>query len=258
MKINSVIPHLGTFSVVPNNISNKVNLYLENDLMTTSNIFCKLTTESLQVSYSKLNYVSLGNSKQVTCEINKTISTNVVQFVDIEIFMDLPSNFSFILSANNQTYLLSPSLLTWKQSRIVNTNNLNVLLNFDIPERDFDYKLEMIPDIQNATNSTVSCLFFKGFNPTCNLSESYFDQLELLPLKLNFTYHISHTFTKVIQVLSVEYLIYYKSILIDSLKPFVVSSVEKKHFPMRIISSIRYHKFNHNFKYKCNSKFNIF
>jgi hypothetical protein len=230
--------------------------------MNTRDLYCKLSSNALEISFSKVEYSSQGNFKAITCQMNKLVLNNSLQFVDIELHMNLGNN-SFTLSSNNQTYLFSQPLLSWKTRRMINPTNLNILLDFIIPARpDLQYKLEMIADIENATKNEVSCVFPQGSFPNCNLDTNYFDNLEYLPLKLNFTYHIIHNFSKFDQTLNIDYLVYYKPIQIEHLKPFVISSLERKFHPARIIFNINRFKLNSNFKlnskFKCNGKFHLF
>jgi hypothetical protein len=237
----------------PKNLSSNVNLTLDNDLILIRNIYCKLTLDNSEISFSRLEYSKNGNQKHVTCKVNKNIISNNVQFLDIQLQMDFSSNFSFILTSNNQTYFYVPSLLNWRTKRIIDEDNLNVQLNFNIPPREIQYKLEMITDIHNESTKEVSCSFHWGYYPNCSLSLNYFDQLELLPLRLNFTLHLIHNNSKIDQIIFGEYLIYYKKVPIEHLKPFVISSIERKHLPVRMIANVETFKFNMNFKFKCNS-----
>jgi hypothetical protein len=254
LRIDTVVPHLEKFTSVPMNLSKIVNLTLNGELILLRNVYCKLTLDNFEIFYTKLEYSQNGNLKLVTCKMMKNILSNDVQYLDIQLFMDFSSNHSFILSSNNQTYFYYPSVLNWGTSRIIDENNLNVHLNFNIPPREIQYKLDMTTDIQNETKD-VSCSFTWGYYPNCSLSLNFFDQLEFLPLRLNFTLHMIHNYSKIDQTIFVEYLIYYKRVPIEHMKPFVISSIERKHLPLRMIANVEIFKFNMNFKFKCNSIF---
>jgi hypothetical protein len=253
IQMESIVPHLETYSVIPNKALADVNLTLRNDLLTTSNIYCKFTSENFEISYSKVEYTSSGSLKQVTCKIIKNITSESVQFVDVELFMNFSSINSFSLSSNNQSYFYIPSVLNWRTKRIIDPRNLNIQLNFAIPPRYRVYKIDMMADIQQSSKVEVDCTFVQDSFPNCSLLLNYFDQLEYLPLKLNFSLRVTHNNTNIDQIVSVQHLIYYKPVPIEHVKPFLISSVERKYLPARIISNVQQFKFNPSFKFKCNS-----
>jgi hypothetical protein len=239
---------------IPWNFTKTVNLTLESDLLTKENVYCKLTSDDLSVKYTKLTYN--GNTKNIQCSIERNITLNSVQFIDIEIYMNASFNYNFIASLNNQTYLMVPSLLKWKTNRFLNDKNLNVTTDFQIPYRDFNYQVLIKGDTNSSSN--VSCLYNFGSFPNCVLPQTYLDSLNMVPLKLNLSLIILHSYTKEFDSVSIEYLIYYKSIEFEMVKPYIISHVERRFSPVKIISVLRYQLNVDLFSFYCNGLIHFF
>jgi hypothetical protein len=233
-------------------LNSTVNLKTNSDLLTNRNVFCKFSFNNL-TKYSKVDYASSNNLREFKCDISVEITSNPVEYVDVELLMYGSSNYSFVLSSNNQTHLFVPQVLEWKTNRVFNSQNLTSILNFNIPLRDFNYRIEVFPDISNVSLNQLNCNF-DNF-PNCTFSFDYLNSLKYLPIKLNFTLHIVHNKTGASNSTSALYLIYYKSTNLEHLKPYVVSALETKYLETKFISNLLNYMLNPYFTYFCTCMF---
>jgi hypothetical protein len=238
-----------------------VTIGLESDLLTQQNVYCKLTFEDLSVKYSTLTYASVSDKKQVKCLLERNLnSINTVQFIDVALYMNPTPMDSFILSSNNETYLIVPNLLHWRTKRFLNQTELNsTVVDYQIPNRNFNYKIQVKGDYQNPSSfADVNCTYINGDYPKCNLPIVYFEQLNMVPLKLNFSLLISHPYTKLFETVSIDYLIYFTTIDFEMVKPFVVSHIERKYSNSTVVSVMKYQLNTKDFTFSLNGFFTSF
>jgi hypothetical protein len=256
----SITPHVFSVPSLPFNISQNVSIGLESDLLTQQNVYCKLTYEDLSVKYSKLSYSSISDKKQVKCLLERNLNSTNVYFIDVALYMSPTATDSFILSTNNETYLIVPNLLHWRTKRFLNQSELDsTIVDYKIPSRNFDYKIQVKGDYQNPSSfADVNCSYTNGDYPNCALPLVYFEQVNMIPLKLNFTFFISHHYTKLFETISIDYLIYYKSIEFEMVKPFVVSHFERKYSNSTIVSVMKYQLNTKDFTYSLNGNLVLF
>eukprot|EP01080_Neovahlkampfia_damariscottae_P003710 gene3710-6599_t len=237
IEILSVKPHVLILSSTPKSISKNLTFELKSDLLTSETVYCRFTKNGV-ISFSKLNYVFNSNLKEVYCPLIETISNKQVQYYDVQLWMTPSLSNQFILSSNNETYLIIPDLLHWKTKRLVNLKDSFMIIDYFIPNGRINYEVKMIGNINGSSITSVNCDYQFGFNPNCSFPISYLDHLDYVPLKLNFTFHISHNYTKLSEFVSIDYLIYYRDLSIQHIKPFLVSHFERLYNPVRVISNV--------------------
>jgi hypothetical protein len=252
ISLDSIIPHVTKYST-SKFLNSTINLKTNSDLLTNRNVFCKFSSEN-STKYSKVEYVSSNNLREFKCVISVEILSNPVEFVDVELIMYGSSNYSFILSSNNETHLFVPNVVEWKTNRVFNPQNLTSILNFNIPSRDFNYRIEVFPDITNVSLNPLDFIFERVNFPNCTFSYNYLNSLKYLPIKLNFALHIVHNKTGASNSTSALYLIYYQSANLEHLKPYVVSALETKYLETKFISNVLNYMLNPYFNYYCTCK----
>jgi hypothetical protein len=250
LQLQSMIPHLTKYSIYKN-LSSKIILSTNLGLLSNRNVYCRIFSDN-GLKYSKIEYNS-NNQQDLSCQISHDVISNGVEIIDVELWMNSSSNYTFTLSSNNQSHLYIPSNLSWNSKRIIDPNNLNIALNYNIPFRNFNYRLGMNIDVSNETGYTMNCVYENGRQPNCSFSFALLDNLKVVPLKLNFTFSVTHNYTKISQYVDVDYLVYYKTMNVEHLKPYVVSSPQTIYIESKFFSNIWNYQLNPYFSYFCNS-----
>ena len=227
---------------------------MNTDLLTHSSVYCKFTGNDNSVQHSKVSYISSSNLKLIQCDLEKVLTSNTIQFIDIELWMEPSETHKFILSSNNETYLIIPNLLNWKSNRLMYLNDRFMILNYSIPYRKFNYEIKVIGNLNNYSSSKLDCSFEFGSYPNCSFPITYLNELDFVPLMLNFTFHVSHNFTKLTDFTFIEYSIFYRDLSFEHLKPFLVSYYESKTSKIHSITNMNHQLNSNQYSFDLNGK----
>ena len=225
---------------------------MKNDLITDKNVFCKFISND-GILFSKANYISMNQKKNITCEIQKSTFSNLIEIIDISLFMNSSEVLFFDLSKNNQSYLFIKDNIEWKSQKVIDSNSLSTEMNFFVPLRiDFKYSLEISSDHMNSTSNLVLCDFSIGMNSKCNLPKSYLETIKTIPSKLIFNLKVIHKYSMKSFSVNVNELIYFHLTEFEHLKPHFISYNERLNYPLRLIGNTLLNLDSKNYQFICN------
>eukprot|EP01080_Neovahlkampfia_damariscottae_P001772 gene1772-541_t len=231
-------------------LTTSVTLELKEDLILSREVFCKSESNGDTATLSKAQ-LKPESRNIFTCNVEKRSFANIVEVLNITLWMNASSAVSFKLTSNHESYLFIREPVTWNSVKALNKIQ-NARLNFAIPQNIFNYQLSMIPNIDMATKSNVSC-DYSGIFPSCSLSQSNLNTILQLPSHLNFTLKVYHKTSQVgSDDIEVDYLTYYTNMTLQHLKPYALSYYENQYRSSRVISNVLNNLNSKRFKFKCN------
>eukprot|EP01080_Neovahlkampfia_damariscottae_P011652 gene11652-4891_t len=249
---SSMYPFVLTYPKQQLSMKNQqIQLILDNELLLEREVYCQFTSSD-GINYSKVHYVG-GNKKIVTCMIQKEKLENVVEIVNVVLWLNA-SGSSFVVSSNNESHLFIKESFEWKNSlKLLNLEQTKPIeLNVSIPQNLFNYQLQMTPNLIENVTTNVVCDIATG-NPVCIVPNYALNSIKSVPAYLEFQYNIIHKVSGLVASVTVDKLVFYKQIDIQSVKPFIFSHYERIHSPFRSVLNILNMNLNSKvFNFKCN------
>ena len=216
-----------TYNSTDSPITTKLQLKLQDNLLTNRSTFCQTTSSDDVVNFFPVNFIS---SKLIECDIIKTKYLNNIDIIDVKIIVNASEPFE--VTSNNQTLLFVKENLKWKSKRVINPDDVLSSLDFSIPNREFNYELKII-----GFNETLNCSYSIESNPNCYLPFNYFKTFKIIPMNIEFEFYIQDKNTNNLKKIQVDFMTYYEFTSIEHLKPFIISHSESLKIPIRIISN---------------------
>eukprot|EP01080_Neovahlkampfia_damariscottae_P002809 gene2809-4217_t len=229
-----------------------VTIDIASDLLLTRGVFCQYSSLNDGILLSKAEYVGASKSK-LSCTIDKTTFSNVVEVLNITLWMNASRGSTFSITSNDEKFLFIREPLLWNSSRVLNEFDVSNIhgLQFAIPNGNFNFQLNMTPNIDTTITSSVDCDYTNSI-PNCLIKGKNLETVTSFPSHLNFTFYVSHKTSGInSQGFSVDYFTYYRNLTLEHLKPFIISYHERKYQPVRLISNVK-NSLNQKFTYKCN------
>jgi hypothetical protein len=229
-----------------------VKLFLSDNLITTQSVYCQFTSNE-GVLYSKAEYI-LGSQRNISCEIQKNTFAQLVEVIDVQLWINSSDVFFFRISSNNQSYLFIKDNILWNTKKVIEPASLATELKFSPLRDQFKYELRMTADALEATTLLIDCNFNLGMKVKCNLPKSYLESLKFVPIKLNFKFSVIHMFSNQRLEVNVDNLNYYRTIEFEHVKPYFISYNERLNYPLRMIGNTFSSLNSTNYQFLCNSK----
>eukprot|EP01080_Neovahlkampfia_damariscottae_P003601 gene3602-6336_t len=228
-----------------------VRITLKDDLITNQNVFCKIISND-GISFSKV-YIDQNEGKNISCKIQKETFLNLIEIIDIGLFMNSSNVYFFDLSSNIQSYLFIKDDIKWKTSKVIEPNSLSTELIFTVPNRiSFNYELNVISDHMNNQSNLVSCDFILGLFVKCNLPKDYLELIQTIPTKLMFKLKIIQKYSIELIEVNVDFLYYYHETDFQHLKPHYISYNERLNYPLRLVGNTLLNLDSQNYQFYCN------
>eukprot|EP01080_Neovahlkampfia_damariscottae_P009149 gene9149-1237_t len=226
-------------------ISKNITLEITGTLLTVKETYCRFQTIDEGVKYFPLQ-----NLSKIQCTIEKNNFVSVLDVYDIDIWINASSSYQISLTSKPESYLFVKQSIGWKSENLINSTILDPILNMNSIQRD-TIKYELIMNSVEPTNSStiVNCNYFNTY-PQCFLSHEYIENLNYVPLRMNFILNITHIPSSRSMMVGVHHLSYYRTLTIEHLKPFVIQLYQFQFSPLPLILNTEKY-INSDFNVKC-------
>eukprot|EP01080_Neovahlkampfia_damariscottae_P000472 gene472-6883_t len=246
----SIYPFLQTHKISGNGfLSDTITIEVESPLILIKEVYCRYVDTNGHQRLSKANYKE-GNSSKIICSIDNYVFQQVVQDIQVNLWLNATLGSSFDITSFSQTYLFVREPLQWESLKVFNQNSTDSHVINYTRKGNFIYSVEMTPSIGTVNKSLLNCDFTKS-KPSCNFTESNINSILYNPSILNITFFVKDSSLNIAAPVLVNPVTYYSNVDIQHLKPYVISFHEHQFHPARIISNV-YTKLNsRDFSFKC-------